>query len=123
MTTSGTSIPNTRGCLQIGPSNAPNSFNVIDAESYAVSPDQVRYGIETEPHPFDLREDKSPLVPYIRDRVYLVKADGKRLKRKWKNGRWQFHFALDGLTGRTGRDFTMDMGTFYYNPVVHGPPL
>ena len=110
------------GLLQIGPSNTPKAYTIVDAESHAVSPDGKRLGISTEPHDYDLRSDKDARVPYVRDCVYLVAADGKRDKRKWKDGLWRFHFMLDAPSGRETRDFNMQVSTFYYTPVVHGSP-
>ena len=110
------------GLLQIGPSNIPKAFKIVDSESHAVSPDGKRVGISTEPHDYDLRPDKDPSAPYVRDRVYLVAADGKRVTRKWEDGLWEFHFVLDAPSGRETRDFEMQVSTFYYNPVVHGSP-
>lgn len=110
------------GLLQIGPSNVPKAFEVVDAESYAVAPDGKRFGISTEPHGYDLRPDKDPRVPYVRDRVYLVGANGRRFNRNWGNGLWKFHFVLDGPAGRDTRDYEMRLSTFHYNPLIHGPP-
>ena len=110
------------GLLQVGPSNVPKAFDVVDAESYAVAPDGKRFGIATEPHGYDLRADKDPLVPYVRDRVYLVDANGKRFKRNWADGLWTFHFVLDAPAGRDTRDYEMQLSTFHYNPLIHGAP-
>lgn len=110
------------GLLQIGPSNVPKASNIVDSESYAIAPDGKRFGISTELHDYDLRPEKDPRVPYVRDRVYLVDAKGKRVNRNWSDGLWKFHFVLDAPAGRDTRDFEMQLGTFNYNPVVHGPP-
>jgi hypothetical protein len=109
------------GLLQIGPSNQPKTISIVDAESFAIGPRGKRYGVESEPHPYDLREDKDPRVPYVRDRIYLIDAKGKRLGR-WRNGGWQFTFVFDAPDGRESRHFNMTLWTFFYNPVIHGPP-
>ncbi len=108
------------GLLAIAPTNAPKVVKIIDAESYAIDPNGVRRGIATEPHDYDLRPENEGF--YVRDRVYLIDAKGKRLKSNWKDGPWKFHFVMDTPTGRDVRDFDMQLGTFHYNPVVHGPP-
>jgi hypothetical protein len=108
--------------LQIGPSNAPRTFDVVDVESYAIAPNQTRYGIATEPHDYDLRSNKDPRVPYLRDRVYLVDARGRRVTREWAQGRWQFHIVTDGPQGRDARDLMLELDTFTYIPLLHGPP-
>ena len=108
--------------LQIGPSTVPKTFKIVDAESSAVAPDGTRYGISTKPHDYDLRPDKDAGVPYVRGRVYLVDASAARMTRSWQDGSWQFHFVRDGARGREVRDFTLDLSTFNYNPILHGAP-
>jgi len=109
------------GLLQIGPSNTPKKSHVIDSQSFALSPKGVRLRIETEPHPYDI-EKKSPKVPYVRDRVYVLDAEGRRITRPLKNGQWKFHFTMRTPKGIETRDFDADLWTFFYNPVIHGSP-
>lgn len=109
------------GLLRIGPAQPHKTIEIVNDESYAIGPRGNRYGVESEPHPYDLREDRDPRLHYVRDRIYLTKESGKRLK-SWKNGEWQFTFVMDGPEGRDTREFEMTLGTFHYNPVVHGPP-
>jgi hypothetical protein len=108
------------GLLQVGPSNVPKSVTVLEAESYAIAPNGTRYGIATEPHKYDL-DNTDDRVPYVRDRVYLVRANGRRTKRLWGDGRWEFVFVLQTPYGRDARQFTVDMSTFIYKPLVHRP--
>jgi hypothetical protein len=108
--------------LQIGPSNAPKAFTIIDGESSAVAPDGERYGIATEPHEYDLRGDRDARVVYVRDRVYLVDGRGQRITRDWKDGRWEFQFALEDAKGRHSKAMTLELCSFDYNPAIHGPP-
>jgi hypothetical protein len=110
------------GLLQIGPSSAPKSIRVLDGESYAIGPEGTRFGILSEPHPYDLRPDRDPLVPYVRDRIYLVDGDGERTTRNWTDGLWRFHFVIATASGREVRDFQLEVSSFNYNPIVHGPP-
>ncbi|CAA9400256.1 MAG: hypothetical protein AVDCRST_MAG64-1664, partial [uncultured Phycisphaerae bacterium] len=90
------------GLLQIGPSNVHKTVRVVDAESYAIAPNGKRYGIATEPHRYDL-EDPDDRAPYVRDRVYLVDDKGRRSKRNWADGWWEFVFVLDTPHGRDSR--------------------
>ena len=106
------------GLLQIGPSNRNRTATVIPGQSYATSPDGTRHSIATEPHQFDITQR----YPYIRERIYLLDSNGNRVTRKWRNGRWTFHFALATPRGTETRDFQADLWTFLYNPVVHGSP-
>lgn len=109
------------GLLMIGPSNRPKTVSIVDVESFAIGPRGERYVVESEPHPYDLREDRDSRVLYVRDRIYLVNARGKRLKHL-RNGEWQFTFVLNTPEGRDTRNFNMTLWTFFYNPVIHGPP-
>ena len=109
------------GLVQFGPSNVAKDFVIVDAESYAIAPNGVRYGIVTEPHDYDV-ESPDPAVPYVRDRVYLVDARGRRIRRAWDDGEWKLHFVLEKPAGREHREFEVQLGTFNYNPVLHGPP-
>jgi hypothetical protein len=106
------------GLLQIGASNRRRTATIIPAKSYAIGPDGVRRALATQPHPYDLTAGH----PYVREQVYLLDGAGHRITRKWRNGAWTFHFALQTPTGRQTRDFHADLWTFYYNPLIHGPP-
>lgn len=107
------------GLLQVGPSNVVKTVAIVDAESYAVGPRGERYGVESEPHPHMGRNDAR--VPYVPDCIFLTNAKGRRI-RGWRDGKWTFVFALDTPRGRETREFAMTLSTFYYNPLVHGPP-
>ena len=109
------------GLLQIGPSSAPNRITVIDSQSYAIAPNGSRFRIRTEPHPYDI-ETKSFKVPYIRDRVYVLDSAGRRITKPLKNGQWKFHFTFLTPQGVRTRYFDAKLWTFYYNPIIHGPP-
>ena len=110
------------GLLQIGPSNKRKMVTIIPAESYAIRPDGIRVGIATEPNPADLNKKAGDLVPYIRDRVYLLDPKGRRVAR-WPNGQWTFYFVLRTSRGKETRTFQLDLWTFHYNPILHGSPL
>lgn len=109
------------GLLQIGPSNAPKQITVIDSQSYALSPQGIQFRIQTQPHPYDI-ETKSFKVPYIRDRVYVLDSEEHRITRPLNNGQWKFHFTMRTPKGSETRAFDADLWTFYYNPLIHGPP-
>lgn len=106
------------GLLQIGASSKPKEIKLVEQESYAISPDGVRYRIQTEEHPFDIEQG----YPYIRDRVYLIDKTGTRVSKDWKNGKWEFHFVIQGPKGRETRDFEPKYWNFYYCILIHGAP-
>ncbi len=109
------------GLLQMGQSNQPKKGPIVDAESFAIGPRGKQYGVESELHPYDLREDRDPRLKYVRDRIYLVDAKNKRLS-TWRNGDWQFTFVQDTPDGKVTQTVNMTLWTFFYNPVIHGPP-
>ncbi|RYD31772.1 MAG: hypothetical protein EOP86_17170 [Verrucomicrobiaceae bacterium] len=90
---------------------------ILTGRSYAVSPQGVRYSLQVKPHDYDL-ERKSEKV---RAMVYLCDPKGVRL-RKWKNGVWTFHFVLEKEGRIRVADQKRKYWTFYYNPIIHGPP-
>lgn len=106
------------GLLSIGPTNQKKTIRLLPGSSYALSANGTKYGIRTEPHFFD-RERK---VSYVRDHITLVDQRGKRIGRIPQNGIWQFHFEFIGPNGKSSRDFTSRFSTFFYNPLLHGPP-
>lgn len=106
------------GLLQIGPSNRGRTATVIPGKSYATAPDGRRHGISTEPHAFDIEQKH----PYVRERIYVLDEQGRRITRKLSEGRWAFRFTLRTPGGMEARVFQADLSTFYYNPIIHGPP-
>lgn len=102
---------------QFSPSNQPNTQKVIPEDSYILSPRGERYAVEVEPHQFDIEQK----YPCIRERIYPVDVHGQRLHR-WSNGIWIVHVALDTPAGRSTLEEQIKFWTFWYNPLVHGPP-
>jgi hypothetical protein len=102
---------------QLGPSNQPNTHKVIPAESYIISPRGERYTVQVEPHQFDIEQK----YPCIRERIYPLDAQGRRLRR-WSNGLWTVHLALATPDGDSTLDEQIRFWTFWYNPLFHGPP-
>ena len=102
---------------QLGPSDKPKEKEIIANESYAISPKNKKYKIELQPHDYDISEK----FPYIRDRIYLLNAQGNRV-RSISNGTWTLFLMLDSKDGKEPREFKANIWTFRYNPLVHGPP-
>ena len=90
---------------------------IIAEQSYIISPGGKRYGIQVEPHQFDIDQKFEAL----RADVYACDADGSRL-RPWSNGIWGFNFVVEtnGMTRTIDQQWKY--WTFYYNPIIHGPP-
>ena len=90
---------------------------IIPEESHITDPKGKRYGIQVEPHQYDIEQKYSAL----RAEVYPCCADGSRLQR-WSNGIWSFHFVVETNGVARMIDQRQKYWTFYYNPIIHGPP-
>ena len=90
---------------------------IVAELSRVTDPNGKRYGVQVEPHQFDIDQNSGG----VRADVYPSAADGSRL-RSWANGVWSFHFVVKS----NGVDQVIDQKwkywTFYYNPLIHGPP-
>jgi len=102
---------------QFNPSNQPNRCKVIPAESYILSPSGKRYNVQVEPHQFDIEQKYT----CVRERIYPIDAHGQRLKH-WYNGIWIVHVALDAPNQKSILEEKIRFWTFFYNPLIHGPP-
>ena len=107
------------GLLNIGSANKKKAITLLPASSYAISPTGIKYGIFTEPHYYDLEQKFS----YTRDHITLVTPRGKRIGKMPQNGIWHFHFEFLNSYGKIDRDFICKFWTFYYSPIIHGPPI
>jgi len=102
---------------QFGPSNKIKEKEIIADESFVISPKNERYEVELEPHDYDIARNS----PYIRDRIYLLNDHGDRI-RSIGNGEWLIYLMLSSKDSKELRDFKAKIWTFYYNPIVDGPP-
>ncbi len=102
---------------QLGPSNKAKEIKIIANESYAIGPKNIKYRIELQSHDYDIAEQ----FPYIRDRIYLLNSEGKRV-RSIGSGTWSLFLTLDSKEGKELREFTAKVWSFNYNPILHGPP-
>lgn len=105
------------GLLTIGDGNQPKKTNILADQSYALSPRGIRYHIKTSDHPFDI----SQRYPYIRDQIRIYDPKGREIK-SLSYGPWVFVFKLKTEHGIQERTFSSTVSTFYYNPILHGPP-
>jgi hypothetical protein len=102
----------------IGRPDLPKRHTIQPEGSYVQSPGGTRYGIEVEPHKYDIEQK----FPYVRDDVYLVDANRVRV-RKWANGIWKLHFVVVETGEKSSTiEMLIRFWTFHYNPIVHGPP-
>jgi len=90
---------------------------IVLEQSHITDPKGTQYSIEVEPHQYDIDQKHA----FLRADVYPCESDGSRLRR-WSNGIWSFHFVLE-MNGVTQViDQRWKYWTFYYNPIIHGPP-
>ena len=94
-----------------------NREKIVVEQSHIMDPSGKRHAIEVEPHQFDI-DRKSKL---LRVEVYPCCDDGSRIRR-WSNGIWAFHFVVDTNGAAQVIDQQWKYWTFYYNPIIHGPP-
>lgn len=106
--------------VQASGADEPNLYRVVAEETYAIAPSGQRHAVVVEPHAWDLQQ-REGAGPAVRERVYLLGADGRRIRRL-SHGPWRFFLTLDGPDGRRQWEFTSDVSTFLYSPVIHGPP-
>ena len=102
---------------QLGPSDKAKEKKIIANESYAISPKNKKYRIELQPHDYDISEK----FPYIRDRIYLLNDQGSRV-RSIGSGTWILFLMLESKVGKEARELKASVWTFFYNPIIHGPP-
>jgi hypothetical protein len=90
---------------------------IVTQQSYIQSPSGKRYTIQVEPHQFDIQQKYG----FVRDEIYPCGADGKRIWH-WSNGVWLVHLVVDTNGELRIIDQQWKYWTFYYNPIIHGPP-
>lgn len=105
------------GLLWIGTGNAKNTITVIDAKSYALGPNGVKYRVHSEPHLFDVQQKYA----YVRDEIHFLDANGGQVSRLG-SGDWQFSFTFVKDGKEESRTFSGKLWTFYYLPIIDGPP-
>ena len=90
---------------------------IVAEESHITNPTGKRYNIQVEPHGYDIEQKHDAL----RADVYPCGSDGPRIRR-WSNGVWSFHFVVETNGVAQAIDQQWKYWTFYYNPIIHGPP-
>lgn len=94
-----------------------NCEKIVAEQSHIADPSGKQYTIQVEPHQYDIDQK----FPALRADVYPCDADGSRLRR-WSNGIWSFHFVVESNGVAQVIDQRWKYWTFYYNPIIHGPP-
>ncbi len=94
-----------------------NREKIVAEQSHITDPSGKQYTIQVEPHQYDIDQKFEAL----RADVYPCRVDGSRIRR-WSNGIWSFHFVVETKGVAQAIDQQWKYWTFYYNPIIHGPP-
>ena len=99
----------------------PSKQSDIDiSSSWAVSPKGHVYAFNAVPRTY-LTGEKSywrDTTLYLRELNMSLGKDSKR----WGNGNWKLHLAFTNRISHKPIDAEVKISTFYYNPIIHGPP-
>ncbi len=113
------SIYDNRRCfiVQLIKPRKPGENKIIGHESYITSPSGNKFGIDVEPLAIDVRK----LEKEIRQKIYPTDTTGSRVRIR-KNGVWSVYLVIDTAGERWVIEEQVKVSTFYYNPIIHGPP-
>ncbi len=91
---------------------------IVEDLSYVVDSDGKRYKIKHEKHQYDV--DQGAKFP--RNCIYVLKDNGK-IKKSLESGIWKLIIVVKDKDGRLDEiKSEFKLWTFYYNPIIHGPP-
>jgi hypothetical protein len=103
--------------LSMGKGSTPEKNRIIAEDSRIISPSGKSYGVQVKPHQYDIRVKHDE----IRQNIYPVQNDGVLVEIR-KNGNWSLHLVIEKEGIRRTVDQQLKISTFYYNPLIHGPP-
>lgn len=93
-------------------------YAVVEQESYVIGPDNEKYSIFVQPHPYDVQQGHR----YTRMQLRIKNITGRTIH-FWENGKWKLTLVArdkDGKKEIFEQDFKL--WTFYYSPFIHGAP-
>ena len=105
--------------LTSSPQEAQKIF-INSSSSYAISPEGVKYEIEFARNQYATKlglEDNSPWASFF---VSLKKSPGQKAV-ELENGDWELFLAF-GNANRGDIKAKFKLWTFWYSPLIHGPP-
>lgn len=88
-----------------------------DSKSFAIGPKNKKYAIRSMPHQYDLEMGHD----FVRTKIYVLKNDGRPFGRLPK-GVWSFSFYYSNLDEEGTYSCRAKLWTFWYSPLIHGPP-
>lgn len=101
-----------------GSENHPKDYVIIPQHSYAIDPSGVRHPIRIKVHDYDVSEH----FPFIRDEVSVLSSEATPRPMSLHDGTWKFILACRRSGTMRADAFSFHIRTFYYNPIIHGPP-
>lgn len=101
-----------------GSENHPKDYDIIPQRSYVVDPSGLHHPIRIKPHDFDISER----FPFIRDEIFVLRSETVPKPIQLHDGTWKFVLAYRRSGVIRDDTFSVRIWTFYYNPIVHGPP-
>ena len=94
-----------------------NHERIDTQQSYIKSPAGRRYSLQVQTNQFDI-DQKYDRVSAL---LYPFDADGLPLH-GWRKGTWSYHFVVESNGVPEIIDQQWKCWTFYYCPIIHGPP-
>ena len=94
------------------------NYQIIPQRSYVTDPSGTKHPIRIEPHDYDISEHH----PFIRDDIYVLRSETVPKPISINDGTWKFVFAWRRSGAVREDEFSFRIWTFYYNPIIHGPP-
>jgi hypothetical protein len=97
---------------------AEMNYKLIDEKSQVIGPNNARYSVFHQNHPYDVeRGSRNPRV-----QLRIKNSRGKTI-RFWGNGIWQLSLVARDRNGQqTFFEQEFKLWTFYYSPFIHGAP-
>lgn len=103
--------------LSLGKGSTSEKNRVVAEESRITSPSGTIYNVQIKPHHYDIQEKHDE----VRQNIYPVQRNGVPVEIR-QNGIWSLHLVIETEGIRRTLDRQLKISTFYYNPLIHGPP-
>lgn len=101
-----------------GDEGRPKDYTIIPEHSYVVDPSGTCHPIQIKPHDFDVSQH----YPFIRDEIFILRSGTVTKPIRLYDGTWKFVLVYRRLGGLHDDTFSFRIWTFFYSPIIHGPP-
>jgi hypothetical protein len=96
----------------------PKDYEILPQRSHVIDPSGKQHPIRIQPHEFDISEH----YPFIRDDIFVLRSAAHPAPISLRDGTWKFVLTYRRASGVRTDTFSFRIWTFYYNPIIHGPP-